>query len=230
MRYVIRERFFRLGEDSDITDEQGQPVYHVDGKVLTLHNTLIVRDRAGAEVARVERQLIALRPTYRISRPGTEPVALAVGMTVALEIAVRNMAANQAKLEALRARLWQQLQEVATPVVLNGPEIGAPDVVPTTLNVAFPGCRADLLLMALDLAGVACSTGSACSSGSLLPSPVLRAMGVPDEVLRSALPFKKVPLVERSATCIVTLSEFASSLNETDFRSRAGMLLPMTAP
>src|SRR5438105_6505356 len=76
MRYVIRERFFRLGEDSDITDEQGQPVYHVDGKVLTLHNTLIVRDRAGAEVARVERQLIALRPTYRISRPGTEPVAV----------------------------------------------------------------------------------------------------------------------------------------------------------
>ena len=67
-----------------------------------------------------------------------------------------------------------RLKEVAAPVVLNGPEIGAADVVPTTLNVSFPGCRADLLLMALDLAGVACSTGSACSSGSLLPSPVLR--------------------------------------------------------
>jgi cysteine desulfurase len=74
-------------------------------------------------------------------------------------------------------------------VVLNGPEIGSEDVVPTTLNVSFSGCRADLLLMALDLAGVACSTGSACSSGSLLPSPVLRAMGVSDEVLRSALRF-----------------------------------------
>ena len=74
-----------------------------------------------------------------------------------------------------------QLNELAGPVVLNGPEIGAADVVPTTLNVSFPGCRGDLLLMALDLAGVACSTGSACSSGSLLPSPVLRAMGVPDE-------------------------------------------------
>ena len=44
MRYVIRERFFRLGEDSDITDEQGRAVYHVDGKVLSLHHTLIVRD------------------------------------------------------------------------------------------------------------------------------------------------------------------------------------------
>ncbi len=72
MRYVIRERFFRLGEDSDITDEQGRPIYHVDGKVLSLRNTLIVRDLAGAEVARVDRQLIALRPTYHITRQGQE--------------------------------------------------------------------------------------------------------------------------------------------------------------
>jgi uncharacterized protein YxjI len=72
MRYVIRERFFRLGEDSDITDEQGQPVYHVDGKVLTLHDTLIVRDLAGTEVARVRRQVVALRPTYHITRQGQE--------------------------------------------------------------------------------------------------------------------------------------------------------------
>jgi cysteine desulfurase len=43
--------------------------------------------------------------------------------------------------------------------------------------------------MSLDLAGIACSTGSACSSGSLLPSPVLQAMGVPDEVLHSAMRF-----------------------------------------
>ncbi len=76
MRYVIRERLIRLGEDSDITDEQGQPVYHVDGKVLTLHNTLIIRNLEGAEVAKVERQLIALRPTYRISRPGMEQTAV----------------------------------------------------------------------------------------------------------------------------------------------------------
>jgi uncharacterized protein YxjI len=72
MRYVIREKLFRLGEDSDITDEEGRPVYHVDGKVLTLHNTLIVRDLAGTEVAKVQRQLIALRPTYEITRPGQE--------------------------------------------------------------------------------------------------------------------------------------------------------------
>src|SRR5581483_9042330 len=72
MRYVIRERFFHLGEDSDITDEQGRPVYHVDGKVLSLHNTLKVRDLSGAEVATVERQLVALRPTYHITCQGQE--------------------------------------------------------------------------------------------------------------------------------------------------------------
>jgi uncharacterized protein YxjI len=54
--YLIRERFFRLGEDSDITDEQGQPVLHVDGKVLTLHDRLVLRDPAGQEVAQVHRK------------------------------------------------------------------------------------------------------------------------------------------------------------------------------
>ena len=122
-------------------------------------------------------------------RPGTEPVPLAMGMATALEVAARDLSATRAKLESLRERLWLGLQRTCGPVVLNGPEIGAPDALPTTLNVSFLGCRADLLLMALDLAGVSCSTGSACSSGSLLPSPVLRAMGVPDDVLRSALRF-----------------------------------------
>lgn len=122
-------------------------------------------------------------------RPGTEPVALAVGMAAALEHALRNLDAHRRRWEALRALLWERLQALAGPVVLNGPAIGSPQVVPNVLNVSFPGCRGDLLLMALDLAGVACSTGSACSSGSLLPSPVLQAMGVPDDVLRSAIRF-----------------------------------------
>jgi uncharacterized protein YxjI len=72
MRYVIRERFFRLGEDSDITDEAGRPVLHVDGKVLTLRDTLVLRDPAGQEVARVRRRLLALRPTYEITAGGRE--------------------------------------------------------------------------------------------------------------------------------------------------------------
>jgi uncharacterized protein YxjI len=72
MRYVIRERFFRLGEDSDITDESGRPVFHVDGKVLTLRDRLVIRDPAGQEVANVHRKLIALRPTYAITVAGRE--------------------------------------------------------------------------------------------------------------------------------------------------------------
>ncbi|MFO0806551.1 MAG: cysteine desulfurase family protein [Gemmataceae bacterium] len=125
-------------------------------------------------------------------RPGTESPMLAVGMAVALDHAVEGIVEHQAKLRALRARLWERLLADASPVVRNGPE----DAMPTTLTVSFPGCRGDLLLMALDLAGVACSTGSACSSGSLLPSPVLQAMGVPDDVLRSAIRFSFGPELE----------------------------------
>lgn len=72
MRYIIKERFFRLGEDSDILDESGQPVFHVDGKVFTLRNLLIVQDLNGQEVARVHRKLLALRPTYEITIGGQE--------------------------------------------------------------------------------------------------------------------------------------------------------------
>ncbi|HZU13911.1 MAG TPA: LURP-one-related family protein [Chloroflexota bacterium] len=72
MRYVIRERFFHLGEDSDITDESGNPAYHVDGKVLSLHNTLVLRDPSGAEVAQVQRKLLSLVPTYQITVNGQE--------------------------------------------------------------------------------------------------------------------------------------------------------------
>jgi uncharacterized protein YxjI len=70
--YVIRERMFRLGEDSDITDEAGQPVLHVDGKVLSLHNRLILIDPAGREVGQVHRKLAALRPTYEITLDGKD--------------------------------------------------------------------------------------------------------------------------------------------------------------
>jgi uncharacterized protein YxjI len=70
--YLIRERFFRLGEDSDITDGQGRPVFHVDGKVFSLHDRLIVRDPTGEEVAQVTRKLVALRPTYEVSVGGQQ--------------------------------------------------------------------------------------------------------------------------------------------------------------
>jgi uncharacterized protein YxjI len=70
--YVIRERLLRLGEDSDITDEAGQPVLHVDGKVLSLRNRLILRDPERRETGQVHRKLAALRPTYEITIEGKD--------------------------------------------------------------------------------------------------------------------------------------------------------------
>lgn len=120
-------------------------------------------------------------------RPGTEPVALAVGMAAALAWSLDNLERHRLHLFELRRRFLDYLRQQAAPVLLNGPE---PDRgLPHALNLSFPGCRADALLMSLDLAGVACATGSACSSGSLLPSPVLIAMGTSKDALHSALRF-----------------------------------------
>jgi cysteine desulfurase len=116
-------------------------------------------------------------------RPGTEPVALAVGLAAALELACREQEQRQRHIQRLRQCFLAGLQPAACPFAINGP----PDGLAHTLNVSFPGVKADLLLMSLDLAGVACATGSACSSGSLLPSPVLQAMHVPPDVLHSAM-------------------------------------------
>jgi cysteine desulfurase len=129
----------------------------------------------------------------RGQRPGTESVVLAAGLAAALDHAGRNMDRNLRHGHTLRARFLAELRKHGCTYVVNGPAPGEPDGLPTTLNLSFPGCRAELLLMALDLAGIACSTGSACSSGSLLPSPVLQAMGVPEEVLQSAMRFSFGP-------------------------------------
>lgn len=72
MRYIIQERFVRLGEDSDILDESGRPVFHVDGKVFTLRDRLVIEDLSGREVASVHRKLLAFRPTYEISVNGRQ--------------------------------------------------------------------------------------------------------------------------------------------------------------
>jgi cysteine desulfurase len=117
-------------------------------------------------------------------RPGTEPVMLAVGLAAALDEACDRMPERRERWTRQRTFLVEHL-----PGVVNGPADG----LPNTLNLSFPGCRTDLLLMALDLAGVRASGGSACSSGSLLPSPVLAAMGLPDDRLRSAVRFSLGP-------------------------------------
>jgi cysteine desulfurase len=113
-------------------------------------------------------------------------------LAAALEIAHRELEPRYEHVQSLRRRFLDRLYTSTEPILLNGPHTGG---LPHTLNLSFPGLRADAFLMALDLAGVACSTGSACSSGSLLPSPVLQAMGVPEAALHSAMRFSLSPLL-----------------------------------
>jgi cysteine desulfurase len=126
-------------------------------------------------------------------RPGTESVALAVGLATALHLAAQEREQRCQRVLHLRTLFLERLHQLADPVVVNGPEL---DGLPHTLNLSFSGCRADVLLMNLDLAGICCSTGSACSSGSLLPSPVLQAMGVSGERLHSAMRFSLSHLLD----------------------------------
>jgi len=117
-------------------------------------------------------------------RAGTELVTLAAGMATALEEWNDLRSEREQHLLKLRNRLETALLEQCAPAIVNG----APDSrLATTLNIAFPGCDADALLVALDLAGVCCSHGSACASGSSEPAPILVAMNCPEAVQRSAI-------------------------------------------
>jgi uncharacterized protein YxjI len=72
--YVIRERFFSIGDDFDSLDEHGTKVLHVDGKVFSVRNKVVIEDLDGNELASVHRHLVSLRPTYEI-RVGGEKAA-----------------------------------------------------------------------------------------------------------------------------------------------------------
>ena len=119
-------------------------------------------------------------------RPGTESVCLAVGLERALALWRDQVHARDQQLSLTRDRFETSLCRQIPQVVINGG--GAPRL-PHTSNVSFPGVDRQLLFLALDQAGVACSTGSACSSGATEPSPVLRAMNLPQTLLETALRF-----------------------------------------
>lgn len=120
-------------------------------------------------------------------RAGTEGVAAIHAASIAIELAVREVAETGARLEELTALLWSELQEAVPGIECNGRRPGAPGRLPNTLNVALPGCDGRVLVTRLDLAGLQASAGSACSSGSLEPSPVLLAMGQDRERARRGL-------------------------------------------
>ncbi len=119
-------------------------------------------------------------------RPGTESVALAVGMQTALELWERIAERGAAHMRSLRDRLERGLCLAIPELVVHG---AGTERLPQTLNVSFPGVDRQAMLVALDRVGVACATGSACTSGSSEPSPVLLAMGSPTAAVESSLRF-----------------------------------------
>jgi cysteine desulfurase len=119
-------------------------------------------------------------------RAGTETVALAVGMAVALEHWQRDRERQDAKLRELRDRLEAGLLSRCDPAVVNG---SRQHRISNTLNIAFPGVNGEALLVALDLVGIACSLGTTCASGSTEPAPVLMAMGCPPEIASASVRF-----------------------------------------
>ena len=117
-------------------------------------------------------------------RPGTENVAAAVGLARAMELAVAEREAHWRTYEAMRDALQAALEAKVPGLVVHG---GRAPRAPHILNVSVPGTDSESLLMALDLQGVAASSGSACQSGSITPSHVLSAMGVAPDLANAAI-------------------------------------------
>jgi cysteine desulfurase len=110
----------------------------------------------------------------RALRPGTENVAYAVALSVAVELAAHEQVGEAQRLRGLRDQLQQQLVDGISDLIVNG---GGAERAPHILNVSLRGVEQDALLVSLDMEGIAVSTASACQSGATEPSHVLVAMG-----------------------------------------------------
>jgi cysteine desulfurase len=122
----------------------------------------------------------------RNRRAGTENVAGIVGMGVAATMALAKIDDEAQRMSALRDRLEEGVLRVVPGTTINGARSPR---VPNTTNISFDRIEAESLLIALDLEGVAVSTGSACSSGTLEPSHVLKAMGFPAHRTQNSIRF-----------------------------------------
>ena len=122
----------------------------------------------------------------RNRRAGTENVAAIAGLGVAARLSVAKMSAEAARVSALRDRLEAGILRTVSGTQVNGAQ---DQRVPNTTTISFDRVEAESLLIALDLEGIAVSTGSACSSGTLEPSHVLKAMGLPAHRTQNSLRF-----------------------------------------
>jgi cysteine desulfurase len=126
----------------------------------------------------------------RNRRAGTENLPSLVGLGVAARLVGAKLEREPPTIAALRDRLEAGILRDVPGTIVNGDRARR---VPNTTNISFEGLEAESLLIALDLEGVAVSTGSACSSGSLEPSHVLRAMGLAHARTRNSLRFSLGP-------------------------------------
>ena len=122
----------------------------------------------------------------RKQRPGTENIASIVGMGVAIERAVSTLKERNAYLLPLRDRMIEGILSAIPETRLNG---HATKRLPNNVNVSVRYIEGEALLLSLDIAGIAASSGSACTSGSLDPSHVLLAIGLPHEIAHGSLRF-----------------------------------------
>lgn len=122
----------------------------------------------------------------RERRGGTESVPLIVAFGKACEIAPNDLVKSSKTLRDLRDRFENKVGEAIPDIVFNGDRENR---LPNISNISFRSIEGEGLLINLDMLGVAVSTGSACSSGSLEPSPVIRALGRDDELARGAIRF-----------------------------------------
>jgi cysteine desulfurase len=122
----------------------------------------------------------------RSRRAGTENVAGIVGMGVAATLAAGKIDEEAKSMSTLRDRLEEGVLRAVPGTIVNGARSPR---VPNTTNISFDRIEAESLLIALDLEGVAVSTGSACSSGTLEPSHVLKAMGFPPHRTQNSIRF-----------------------------------------
>jgi cysteine desulfurase len=128
--------------------------------------------------------LIAGGAQERRRRGGTEGIAALASFGAACAAAARELPEESERLFALRVRLESAFRAMADGVRIHGESVPR---LPNTVNAAFPGVSGETLVIALDLAGFAVSTGSACASGAVAPSHVILAMGYDDEQARGAV-------------------------------------------
>jgi len=132
------------------------------------------------------RQLLYGGHHQRGFRPGTENVPGIVGLGKAAELARKALEADAARISLLRDQLERELLAKIPHARSNA---AAAPRTPNTTNITFPGIEGEALIIALDLKGLACSTGAACSSGAVEPSHVLTAIGLPAEQARASIRF-----------------------------------------